>query len=544
MIFASEPWPRNHHDLIQHYYEQYDRSIQSGKSEPFIYPWGTFGAFIVIIYLLIPHQHRSWLRKGRFLAFVWIAGFAAYSIRYTRCRGMAPSLGIGLISAWSVVYIAAILIANDAQTDFQRIERTEGVFTSKSKEKGKQDSGVQVDSRSEKDSNGIVDGTISNGQVKRTEHLGPSERHGEFAWQPYPQTPFIERLDWVLDIFCNFRGAGWNWRTSALPPPPKWVQEQLQRNSTNPPKHSSRIHAGQTHVYTSRRGLLIANTKTLVVGYLILDALKTVMMHDPYFWGIVNRSPPSYFPSFITNSPILIKMYRLALSQFAVMWALRTIFSLGPLFFSGILGPSLLGARAEPWMYPETWGSYTVVLDRGLAGWWSGWWHQTFRFAFEQPSRKLIEVTGMNRKSPAAKLLQLFIAFGLSGFIHACGSYTCAGSTRPLLGPMRFFLLQATGIFVETLLAQSLRKTGAQDHVPRWMMRTLTFIYVHVWFYHTAHLLCDDFASGGVWLFEPIPISLFRGLGLGVEGDRWWCWGGELLRWHYGDRWWRSGIAF
>jgi hypothetical protein len=106
-------------------------------------------------------------------------------------------------------------------------------------------------------------------------------------------------------------------------------------------------------------------------------------------------------------------------------------------------------------------------------------------------------------------------------------------------------MLQALGIFLEVVVSSVLRRTGIQNHIPQWLMRTWTFVYVHVWFYNTAHLLCNDFALGGVWLFEPIPVSLFRGLGFGAaKQDGWWCWGGgEIVRWHTGKHWWQSGIA-
>ena len=110
---------------------------------------------------------------------------------------------------------------------------------------------------------------------------------------------------------------------------------------------------------------------------------------------------------------------------------------------------------------------------------------------------------------------------------------------------MAFFLLQAVGIFVEACLTQAAKEAGLGGNLPSWLKRGWTFLYVHVWFYYTAHLLCDDFAQAGVWLFEPIPISLFRGLGFGPDArDGWWCWGGQLVRWHRGDTWWTTGIAF
>jgi hypothetical protein len=539
LLKSSDPWPHSHHDLINHYHAQYDKAIVSGKYQPFLYPWGTLGALVVIIYLLVPHQNRPWLKRCRYLAFAWISAFAVYSILYTRTKGVAPGLGIGLISVWSVAWVGTIMLCNDAQTDFMRIERLEGVFGSGEKQtKEKAEMNGSTESKEKEVHKEAKDDVV-------TSNAGPRDRHGQFAWQPYPLAPFIERLDWVLDIFCNFRGTGWNWRTSALPPPPKAIQEQLRQNSGDVvPKHSYKTYPGQVKIYTDRRELLTVNGLRLIKGYFILDALKTAMMHDPYFWGYTDRAPPSYFPFLVTSSPALTHMYRLLLSMLMVKYALQTIFALGPLFFCGALSPSLLGARAEPWMYPETWAPYSVVLEKGLAGWWGSWWHQTFRFAFQEPSRKIIEVVGMDKKSAKAKALQLLIAFFLSGVVHGGGSYTCAGETRPLRGPMAFFLLQAAGIFTEVALTQAAKSAGVGKNIPSGVRKAFTFAYVHVWFYYTAHLLCDDFAQGGVWLFEPVPVSLFRGSGLGPDPrDGWWCWGGELLRWHSGDRWWTSGVA-
>ncbi|KAF9695187.1 hypothetical protein EKO04_007053 [Ascochyta lentis] len=533
-VIGSDPWPRSHRDVIQHYNQQYDASIASGEFDPFVYPYGAYGAFLVIAYLLIPHPNRPWLRKCRFLVWGVLLAFAAYSIRYQRARGAAPALGLGLVHAWSVVYLASILVCNDAQTDFQRIERTEGAFGSD----------PASHKRKEEEEQSSREPRNSNGHIPPNSTAGPRDRHGEFAWQPYPLTPFVERVDWVCDLFCNFRGAGWNWRTSALPPPPKWLQEQLHRNSGDVPKHSSRIHAGQVKTYPDRRTLLLANAKTLIKGCLVLDALKTLMMHDPYFWGLISRPPPPYFPFTLLTQHWMVHAYRLLVSMLTVKYALQTIFALAPLVFAGLLG-RFIGARAEPWIYPETWGSFAVVLDRGLAGWWSSWWHQTFRFAFSAPARRICVVLGLDAASLTAKAVQLVTAFALSGLLHACGTYTAAGPTRPLSNAFSFFLLQAVGIFLEMAISGALGKTGVQKHVPRWAMRGWTFVYVHVWFYYTAHLLCDDFALGGVWLFEPVPVSLFRGLGLGAtREDGWWCWGGQIVTWHTGKHWWQSGLAF
>ena len=166
-------------------------------------------------------------------------------------------------------------------------------------------------------------------------------------------------------------------------------------------------------------------------------------------------------------------------------------------------------------MYPDTWGSYAHVPDRGLAGWWAGWWHQTFRFAFAEPARKLVALARLDLRSRPAQLLRPAPAFAL----HACASYTQPGPTRPLRGPFCFFALQAAGVAAETLLARFL---GAGEGVWRRLSvgvgRLVRLVYVHVRFHRTAPLLVDGFARGGLWLYEPVPVSPLRALGLGVRG--------------------------
>ncbi|KAF2750301.1 hypothetical protein M011DRAFT_465072, partial [Sporormia fimetaria CBS 119925] len=418
MLPQEPPWQRmrTHHDVVRYYHTRYDEQLRAGDIEPFVYPYTTFSALIVLFYLLIPYGNRSLLRNARIPVFILSTWVVARTIRYTRAKAMAPALGIGLLLAWGIIWVFSIMVLHDPQRDFQRIERMESDGKQKESDDETED-GTGTNSPTKNDS------TQSPSQA----HFGPRKRHGEFFWQPYPLTPFSERIDWVLDLFCNFRGAGWNWRTSSIPPPPSSVQTQTARNSRTIPRHSKRQHSGQPHVYTTRRDLLISNLKLFSLGYLIFDGILMIMMHDRYFWGQVTAPPPSYLPTFITHSEPLTRIYRLALTQLGVKWALQTLFRLSPLFFSGLLGPSLLGARAEPWMYPETWGPYFIVFDRGLAGWWSAWWHQTFRYAFEQPGTKLVSALRMNSRSPPAKLLKLGIAFALSGFLHACGSYTSPG---------------------------------------------------------------------------------------------------------------------
>lgn len=536
--------PASAREVTLYYASEYDRLIAAGEIYPFLYPWGSAGAAIVLAYLLIDHRQSPFLRLLRFPVFGLLCTFAAWTVLYCRARNPASAFGVGLISGWSVLWIATILVLNDCQRDFRRIERQGGVF-------GRSTSEIQANGgpKLASSANGHATET-RNGSINRqkplerdtaSSGLAPTQRKGSFTWQPYPTAPFVERLDWVADVFCNFRGVGWNWRISGLPPPPKWVQEQLRDSAGTPLSDEDTYLSRSTgvHRYHTRKDLLRRTARHLVIGYLSLDVLKTVVVHDAYFWTGQHSSPaPSFLPGLIKHSTVLLKSYRLLASLGMVYIALWTIFNLGPAFFCGLLGTEVIGARGEPWMYPDTFGGFRPVLDKGLAGWWGAWWHQTFRAAFEAPTTRILQATGIEKRSRSGKAIAVFVAFFLSGCLHACGSHTQMGDTRPLMGPMRFFLLQACGITAQTLVLDPLTKrTPASFH------RFVNFTVVHVWFYYTAPLLVDDFARGGIWLFEPVPISLLRGLGFGAQGDSWVCWWDGLVQWHQGGHWWSTGIA-
>jgi hypothetical protein len=225
--------------------------------------------------------------------------------------------------------------------------------------------------------------------------------------------------------------------------------------------------------------------------------------------------------------------------MFCIYLALQTIFALAPIFFVGFLGAKRIGVRGEPWMYPEEWGSYSIVFDTGLAGWWGVWWHQTLRFAFEAPASWILrQFSVLHGAGPRARVVQLFTAFFFSGFLHASGSYTSIGETRPLTGSFLFFFLQPLGIMVQIMVVEKLRLKDVPS-----VLKAFNFIYTHVWFYYTAPLLIDDFVKSGIYLYEPVPVSFLRALGFGAEGNSWWCWDGPWISWYQGRYWWQSGIA-
>lgn len=538
---ASEP--TSFHEVVQRLENQYEALLATGNYEPFLYPWGTVGAGVVILYLLLDHRQSWLLRQLRWPVWLFNVYQSLYTVLYLRARNPAGSLGVGIICGWSMLWTANMLIFDDCQRDYVRIEKRQEHLQAQDRTANGNGLGIStsINTNGSKEIDHQLKARSSiNGHAPDSR---AAPQTGMYFWQQYPTDSFYNRLDWVLDCFTTFRGTSWNWRISGLAPPPPEVESSLSNKSNADCSKPTRPPIVPT--FHNRTPLLRHNTYLFIRNVLFLDILKTLISHDPYFWGIVDTSkPPPYLPNILHSSPVAKQCARLLIALGAMKFALELIFTLGPLFFVGILGPSVISVRGEAWDHPDQFGSISFVYKKGLAGWWGGFWHQTFRKGFEAPGQKVVELLGLKQKSAGGRVVQLFVAFGLSGLLHACGSTTQIGETRPFGGPFLFFVSQAVGITLEMGLKMGAKRMGWDRYVPGWLGGVGNFVFAHWWLYLTAPLMVEDFAKGGVWLFEPLPVSLFRGpLRLGDKEDGFWRWTGTLITWHSGETWWKTGIA-
>ena len=448
---------------------------------------------------------------------------------------MTVAYAIGLISSWSVLWALTLVVFLDGRSAVKRIE---------ARVDRKEGDGIvngQVDGEEANKTNGKeMDGDMKS-ELRRRKGGGNADelRHDEesrkaeedpgFVWRDLPRG-LRHRIHWVTDFVTNFRGIRWSHQISGLPYP---NSHSLQAFAGPMSHQTDSIRAASSpspsKPYPNRSSLLRYNFVSLVATLVFLDFLRFIILKDTYYWG-VSSPAPSPFPVQRTS--------RLILSLIHVYASLNSIFLLGPLVFASPIGKRLLGEIAWPWMYPPLFGSPMEVWRKGLAGFWGGWWHQMFRLAFEQFGEFIAQPLGWEKKSVKGGILRVVAAFVASGTIHACGSYTTLGDTQPARAFM-FFTLQPVGLMGQRAVAQWMKKVGFRDRIPAQVRGAANLALVVMWFWLTGPMVADDFAGGGIWLYEPLPISPLRGL----AGDGWWRWGKPFFRWHRDERWWKSGLA-
>ncbi|KAI9893078.1 MAG: hypothetical protein M1814_000625 [Vezdaea aestivalis] len=530
----------------------FDTRLANKEFNLFVHPLGSIPTLILIAHLLVPWPKYPQWRFLRFPIFGLILWLSAYIQFNFRSPHKAIDFGVGLLNAWTICWSATLMLFTNPQATAKRIkygtpEKADVPRLTDTKGSGSEtgdSASTPIDSKSNHDSptSALRQRAFPNGHSNLPSSSSHQDRPGPILyWQSFPQTSLSDRIDWTLDLISNFRGVGWMHQVSAIPPLPAVVREALDKNAPYPssvPETGTTSFAGLTR-YPTRGTLLRGCLPSFIAQYLLLDMIKTAMMHDPHFWGVIPS--PSPYPL----SPLQTHIYRTLLSFSGIYIALSTIFLSVPvlLALSPFSRPQEYHYLLSPLSHPSAFGSIRSISSHGLAAFWAHYWHQMFRVAFAAPSNFLIPYLPYPHSHPLPKALQLLTAFLLSGFLHAAGSHTQMPQTYPLTGPMAFFLLQAVGIAVQIGLSGWLGKME-WGRARRWIRGLGNWTFVLGWMFATSHLLTNDFARGGIWLFEPVPVSFARGLGWGpVKDEGWWVWGGEWLRWSCEERWWMCGVA-
>ncbi|ETS88054.1 hypothetical protein PFICI_01882 [Pestalotiopsis fici W106-1] len=546
------------------YRAQFREDVAAGRKIPFLFHLCLWGLFVFpVLYLSIPHRRRPWLYRARWLVLAACAAVNLWMVRNFSSANFAFAYGTGLIAAWGTIWNLTLLVWTRPQWDAKRVERYPNPEYNRDVSQKENESGRQATSSSAAVSttNGhVTNGHASNGHAshgcaeirQRKTQLAGNDANGSilesktersqfiYKWQEFPEgAPFLTRLDWAFDIATTMRLTGWNWAIHVLPPyrPPPWIDEE---NRIQAPLDSlpNRTGQGFERCRTRRQFFIERILGSLVPAYLLIDVCATVMTQDPYFILGPNELPLP--PGLAEMNPFLLSLRRTSLSFIAVLVALRLAWDFGAVLLA-FLCPPILGFRVDPWHLPSMTGSFTDVLDRGLAGFWGTWWHQTFRFGFAAPTNWLIRNGYIREKSTSAAVVGALVAFLQSGFIHAMGSYTTLPKTHWWEPPV-FFFLSGVGTQLQSTVSKAFKPQI--DKMPQWVRRAGNFLFVFVWLHLTCKWLVDDFGRCGLWLWEPVPFSIVRWLGLGLKGDYWWRWtSDDTFTWITGKHWWTTGFG-
>ncbi|KAK3394306.1 membrane bound O-acyl transferase family-domain-containing protein [Podospora didyma] len=505
---------------LQHYRQAFHAAVAAGEAKPFVIPYTLLGSFFLpALYLCVLHVGRPWLYRLRFAVLAAVVCLNAQVLATTSSANMAVSYATGLTAAWGTIWGFAHLLFMRPQFDAMRVARRRKTKTE-----------MMNGSVGEKTE------AAAAAAFAADESLALVADEYEYYWQAYPaEGTFAERWDWVTDHFLSFRGIGWNWAISSVPGPkrPSKPGDLISLSSSSMPVTT---RSGYTRC-TTYRAFVRNRLLHITWSYLVLDIWTLIFRRDPYFiLGPGYRTSGHPLPiAFASLPPFALEILRSVAALLGV---------LGGLFFYlntvQLLGCLLSG---DPlWKYPSLFGSFSNVLDRGLAGFWGGWWHQSFRVGFTGPTSWLARKGYIPPPTTAlpTKIAEAFVAFFLSGLLHSAGGRTAIPDTGRPWGPLEFFLLSFVGVVLQKAVCAVL---PLKEVVPRGWRRTGNLAFVVVWLHLTRWALIDDFCAAGLFLFEPVPVSIVRLLGFSVSGESWWRWDMEYLpRWYTGAHWWESGI--
>lgn len=543
----------SHHEIVQTKQIQLLTLFEHGALKPF-FLWYLLVLFGLPLSALLTLRYNG-SRYLRFAVFALILSTAFDTIKYRRALLGANGYMVGVVVSYWVIWSATLLIFNDVEKTFKRIERrvapestsilgdSEFIDMDKDGDVNIADGGGNAlpsnDNSATDDSASITDHQSGKNSV--------DPYQGEFfTWQTYPQS-FLHRLNWAFDVLSNMRGAQWNWRISHMGPLPASVHAQL-----HPGKRDTSRELDDSMIVDSKSRLK-AGFASFLRSYLLLDLIKVLMIRDPYFKGVVSPAPPPPFPfNYLPDVPMIITLYRHIVTGLGIFAALDYALSFNPIIFLGLSTAFPNAARAltsvpldASWLYSDAFGPFlNTVLESGLAGCWGQWWHQLFRPGFTNTARWLLSLLPerLATRHDVRRVTVPFVAFSLSGLLHACGSYAQFANTNPR-DPFVFFILQAVGVTIEDIFKRAILPTLLPFRLPWWLRGAGNSLFAFSWLFFSGHYIADDFARGGVWITEPIPFSPLRGLELGVKGEGWWCWKEPWFRSFKGDGWWQSGLA-
>ncbi|KAK3328987.1 hypothetical protein B0H66DRAFT_467583 [Apodospora peruviana] len=524
---------------LAHYRSLFHDAVARDEARYFVLPYTVAASFLVpAVYLCIPHRKRPWLYRAQWaVAALMVAMSVDILTNGTSSANMPMSYCSGLVATWGLIWGLTVILVLEPQTGAARVmKRRRRKVGSKGEQKEEGDGGQVTEKEKSRDGDWV------------DESVAMVQDEYEHYWQFYPEDgSLVERLGWVLDIMFALRGVGWNFAIPSVPHPPP--------PSPTSPKESQPVNLSAMPIITrtgyhrslTYRSFALNRLFHIIGTWLLMDYGTLIARPDPYF-TLGQEYLPDQLPSHLSTLPTpVLNLLRSVQGFLAVLCGLSFYMNFYQLVSCIVFGRWLGIAPSELWQYPSGFGSFVSVLDNGLAGFWGGWWHQTFRIGFTAPVTWLTKNGYLDSWSAQKRtVLSMFSAFLLSGTIHAAGGYLSIPSTTNIWSMLLFFQLNFVGVLLQSTFCQLFKPQI--NTTERWVRRTGNGAFVLLWSYFTQRLFVEDLCHAGLFLFEPVPVSPLRWIGVAsqLKGDgNWWRWDEEYYAkwvWGKGGRWWESGI--
>lgn len=345
-----------------------------------------------------------------------------------------------------------------------------------------------------------------------------------YFWRPMPPVLSFARLVYVCDLLLNPRGIGWAHGSRKYLPPLEKLNVKSATENGNGSFLKEREHLENTKFILkdpteNRVSFLAKEALKLIIAYVVYDTYRTFFGRNytqfcSGFHSLLNSSKlhPAviqYLGLEIRTSPetsaAFVRRYLLPPACWAACWAFVdgihatvALFSVGGLY---IMSPSL---AADPWMYPDVFGSLRDLFGFRLKGnpslqrgyqkkaqdltkridIWGKFWHDLCRRALISSSTAVVP-----QQTPLAlrSVLIGVFSFIISGFVHAAGTYAVNRDTHAVFMMIVFFILLPICIVVQELVSSHI----FERYIPNWwitraLIKVLNAAYVLCWGYHTA----------------------------------------------------------
>lgn len=492
----------SYHESLVKFQEKYNLNVSQGKTQPLLVPQHLAGTLILFVWLMLTPWHARLPSIATPVALTAVVALSVLTLVNCRSLGMGFGFGIGAQSVMTVVLAINFMLLHDPR-NFSRLILKRRV-------------GARAQDQPYIEA-------LSGANLKATQYDLRKKHFSQdydVVWQKAPNNALI-RAGWVLDLLISLRGFHWRWTDTHM----SHYEYMTWDPARLPRKARSVIH----------------NAFVLIASYVCLDCIKTLMIYDPYFWGQIQAGPPHYLPSLL-KAQTPLQLYRMLITFLAILSAIIYLSAVCHIVAFSILSSPRYGFFGGGWLCLPLNGSIHAIARRGLKGFWGEWWHQLLRRHCCSLGDAVADFCGFKVPSDHRKAIRYIVAFLLSGILHACGSYTLAGSTRPWAAFVPF-ALQPIGIFIESTAGRYL-SLASPRMANSGFWRTMGHLgFTLSWLVLTFSFLIDDLAKSGIWFIEPLPFSPLRWAGISGEKDLWNCWCGPWLSFYKGRSVWESGFA-